>query len=42
MEQLAGISEKEILGIRGVGPVIAGDLQRIIAEWKNGKDSGPC
>ena len=34
MEQLSGYSEEELLQLRGIGPVIAGDLKRIISEWE--------
>ncbi len=33
MQQLSAISDQEILALRGVGPVIAGDLQKKNDEW---------
>lgn len=38
VEQLSRLSYEELLTIRGVGPVIAGDLQKRMTEWKNRKD----
>ena len=35
MEQLKRLSEDQIRQIRGIGPVITGDLQRIMMEWVN-------
>ena len=37
VEQLSRLSYEELLKIRGVGPVIAGDLQKRIMEWKDRK-----
>ena len=37
VEQLSQLSYEELRKIRGVGPVIAGDLQRRINEWKKGQ-----
>jgi hypothetical protein len=33
MEQLNRLSDDQVCQIRGIGPVIAGDLQRIMTEW---------
>ena len=33
MEKLSGFSKEELLQLRGIGPVIAGDLEQKIAEW---------
>ena len=38
IEQLSLLSYEELLKIRGIGPVIAGDLQKRIEEWKKKKD----
>lgn len=38
VEQLSRSSYEELLTIRGVGPVIVGDLQKRMTEWKNRKD----
>ena len=37
VEQLSQLSYEELLKIRGVGPVIAGDLQKCINQWKKDK-----
>lgn len=34
MEALAGLSREDLLKLRGIGPVIAGDLEKQIEEWK--------
>ena len=34
IEQLSQLSLEELLKIRGIGPVIAEDLQKRIEEWK--------
>ena len=33
MQQLSALSDQGILALRGVGPVIAGDLRKKIDEW---------
>ena len=37
VEQLSRLSYEELLKIRGVGPVIAGDLLKRMMEWKDRK-----
>ena len=34
MEQLAGMSREELLKLRGIGKVIAGDVLEKVAEWR--------
>ncbi len=38
IEQLSLLSYEELLKLRGIGPVIAGDLQKRIEEWKKKMD----
>lgn len=33
MQQLSTLSDQGILALRGIGPVIAGDLRKKIDEW---------
>ena len=37
VEQLSRLSYEELLKIRGIGPVIAGDLLKRMMEWKDRK-----
>ncbi len=34
MEALAGLSRDDLLKLRGIGPVIAGDIEARIDDWK--------
>lgn len=39
MEALAGLSREDLLKLRGIGPVIAGDVEKKICEWKQNEKS---
>ena len=37
MEQLDKMTEDQIRQLKGVGPVISGDLEKIVTEWRKRK-----
>ncbi|MBR3503633.1 MAG: hypothetical protein IKO07_05205 [Clostridia bacterium] len=40
MEELAKLSRGDLLKLRGIGPVIAGDVEKRIEEWNSRKNQG--
>ena len=41
MEKLSTLSYEDLIAMRGIGPVIAGDLMRVAEQWReNGNPSG--
>ncbi len=41
MEELATLTREDLLRLRGVGRVIASDLEAVIEEWKRGQERKP-
>ena len=41
MEQLDKMTEDQIRQLKGVGPVISGDLRKIVTEWRK-KENHEC
>ena len=41
MEQLDKLTEDQIRQLKGVGPVISGDLRKIVTEWRK-KENHEC